>query len=60
MLKFTLVRNNSRARGYLSETIFCRGELPALRLLFFFSCCCYKINKTPSVLIDVLIRCFVI
>ena len=35
MLKFTLVRNNSRARDYLPETIFCRAELPALRLLFF-------------------------
>ena len=30
MLKF------SQARGYLPETIFCRGELPALRLLFVF------------------------
>ena len=37
VLKFTLVRNNSRARGYLPETIFCRGELPALE--FFFKLC---------------------
>ena len=36
LLKFTLVRNNSLARGYLPETIFCRAELPALRLLGFF------------------------
>ena len=36
MLKFTSVRNKCRARGYLPETIFCRGELSALRLLFYF------------------------
>ena len=35
LLKFTLVSNNSGAKGYLPESIFSRGELPALRLLFF-------------------------
>ena len=34
MLKFTLIRNNSWARGYLPKTIFCRGRLSALRFLF--------------------------
>ena len=59
MLKFTLVSNKSGARGYLPETIFV-GVSYLLLDFRFFSCCCYKINETPRVLIAVLMFCFVI
>ena len=59
MLKFTLVSNNSRVSGYLPETIFVGVSYLPLDFCFV-SCCCYKINETPRVLIAVLMSCFVI
>ena len=60
LLKFTLVSNNSGARGYLPETIFVGVSYLLLDFCFFFSCCCYNINETPHVMIAVLMCCFVI
>ena len=61
MLKFTLVRTSEYlqtliqwVRGYLPEIIFFI-EVSYLPLNFsFVSCCCYKINETPRVLIAVI------
>ena len=50
LLKFTLVSNNSGARGYLTETIF--AGVSYLPLDFCFFGCCYKKNKWNTLCVD--------
>ena len=61
VLNFTLVSNNSGARGYLPETIFVGvSYLPLDLFLFVVVFVVIKINETPRVFIAILMCCFVI